>query len=57
MAHPVKLLLQFFICIIYAELLKAVPLKGLESAQKEREREICQSLVTSQKKILTIHYS
>ena len=37
MTHPVKLLLQFFICIIYAELLKAVPLKGLKSAQKERD--------------------
>lgn len=34
-AYSVELLLQFFICIIYAELLKTVPFKGLKPAPRE----------------------
>jgi len=32
--HQTKLLLQLLICIIYAELLKAVNFKGFKSAKK-----------------------
>lgn len=36
LTYPVKLLLEFFICIIYTELLKTVPIKGLKPAPRER---------------------
>lgn len=34
--YPVELLLQFFIRIIYTELLKAVPVEGFEPAQRDK---------------------
>lgn len=38
--YPVELLLQFFICIIYTELLKTVQVKGLKPAPRKKN---CQS--------------
>lgn len=35
LTHPIELLLQFFICIIDAELLETVAIKSLEPAQTE----------------------
>lgn len=36
--YPVELLLEFFICIIYTELLKTVPGKCLKPATKEKNK-------------------
>lgn len=36
MAHPVELLLQFFVGVVDAELFEAVPLKRLEPALTEK---------------------
>lgn len=36
--YPVELLLQFFIGIIYTELLKTVPVKSLKPAQRSSVR-------------------
>lgn len=38
MTYSVELLLQFFICIIYTELLKTVAVKGLKPVQIEGRR-------------------
>lgn len=38
LTHPVELLLQFFICIIYTELLETVAVKSLEPARQEDTR-------------------
>lgn len=38
LTYPVELLLQFFICIIYTELLETVAVKSLEPAPQEDTR-------------------
>lgn len=38
LTYPVELLLQFFICIIYTELLETVAVKSLEPARQENAR-------------------
>lgn len=35
LTHPIELLLQFFICVIDAELFKTVAIKSLKPAQTE----------------------
>lgn len=38
LTYPVELLLQFFICIIYTELLETVAVKSLKPARQEDAR-------------------